>query len=149
MLNKIKKWPWQYYIRELRDVRVLGLIVFCVIVLLTAWSGLGVIQTNYKLQQQLNRLNEQNKVQELENQNFKLRNQYLETDTYLELIARKQFGKAAAGETLVLVPKDVALSHSTEPLVEKKLDAGTAQPTKPTYQKNFEAWLEFFFHRYQ
>lgn len=133
--------------RELRDVRVLSLMVFAVIVLLVSWSGVRVIEINYQLQQQLSRMQEQNKLRELENANKNLENQYYQTDQYLELQARKQFGKAAPGETLLLVPKNIALAH-TKDLPQQDATTKTAEaPAKPFYQQNFEAWMRFFFHR--
>jgi cell division protein FtsB len=148
MFGKIKSIYKHPYAQQLKDTRVLGLLAFGVIVLLVSWSGISVIETNYELQQQIARLEQQNKVAELENNNQKLRNQYYTTDQYLELQARRQFGKAAPGETLLLVPKNVALAHTTdikEPAAAKEQE--NAVPHKPTYQQNFEAWMRFFFHR--
>src|SRR5688572_22142749 len=109
MLEKLKKYRKHPYVEQLKDVRVIGLIAFCVIALLVAWSGLGAIQSNYVLQKQIARLEQENQVKDLENNNLKLKNQYYNTDQYLELQARRQFGRAAPGETLILVPKGVAL----------------------------------------
>ena len=145
--QKIKKLVKHPLTHELRDVRVLSLIAFGVIVLLVSWSGVRVIEINYQLQQQLSRMQEQNKLRQLENANKNLENQYYQGDQYLELQARKQFGKAAPGETLLLVPKEVALKHTTD-LPQKDLATQKAEaPAKPFYQQNFEAWMRFFFHR--
>lgn len=132
--------------KELRDVRVLGVVVFVVILLLITWSGLEVIDANYKLQQQIARLEQQNQVRDLENNNLKLSNEYYKTDQYLELEARREFGKGAPGEKLLLVPKGVALAHTVD-LTSKAKDQAKAKPQKPSYQRNFEAWMSFFFHR--
>ena len=131
--------------QQLRDIRLLGLYVFVVIALLVTWNSIGVIQSNYELQQNLARLQQENDIQKLENDTLKLRNEYYQTDQFLELAARKQFSKAAPGETLVLVPKEVALKHSFEQPSESTTQANT--PAKPKYQQNFEAWMEFFFRR--
>lgn len=150
MLEKIKnlkKYRKHPYVEQLKDVRVIGLLVFCVIALLVAWSGLGAIQSNFVLQKQIARLEQENKVKDLENTNLQLKNQYYTTDQYLELQARRQFGRAAPGETVILVPKHVALSHTVEVKDEAKPVATPTVPEKPSYQKNFEAWVEFFFHR--
>lgn len=134
------------YVREMRDVRVLGLTVFVGIALLVTWSGVGIIQTNYALQQRISRLEQENALQALENSTLGLRNEYYNTDQYLELQARKQFSRGAPGEKLLLVPRDVALRSSKdfpepeEKQIEKK-------PSKPKYQQNFEAWMEFLFRR--
>lgn len=144
--EKIKTLLKRFNVEQLKDVRVIGLLVFCVIALLVTWSGLGAIQANFVLQKQIARLEQENRVKELENTNLKLKNQYYDTEQYLELQARRQFGKAAPGETVVLIPKSVALAKTVE---LKKDTPQEVQPTpkKPGYQKNFEAWMDFFFHR--
>lgn len=147
MLEKIKKNRKHPVVEQLKDVRVIGLLVFGVIVLLVSWSGVGAIQSNFVLQKQVARLQQQNKISELENTNLKLKNQYFNTDQYLELQARRQFGKAAPGETLVIVPKSVALAHSVEIKTDQKPVKVDQKLEKPAYQKNFEAWMQFFFHR--
>lgn len=133
------------HLQQLRDVRVLGLYVFIAIALLVTINSVGVIQTNYELQQKLSRIQQENAVNQLENDTLRLRNQYYETDQYLELAARQQFNKAAAGETALLVPNEVALSHAAKPLTLQTPEE--TAPREPQYQQNFEAWMEFFFRR--
>ncbi len=133
------------HIKRLRDVRVLGLDIFIVIALLVTWNSVGVIQTNYELQQQLARLEQENEIKKLQNDTLSLRNQYFETDQFLELAARKQFSKAAPGETVLLVPESVAYEYAPE--LERPEQAPLEATEKPVYQQNFEAWMEFFFRR--
>ncbi len=147
MLEKIKTYQKHPVVQELKDVRVLGLIVFCIIVLLVSWSGVRVIETNYELQQQIARMEEETKLLELENANKKLENEYYNTDQYLELQARRQFGKAAPGETVLIVPESVALAHTKDLGQETKKPHKSQHASKPFYQKNFEAWMSFFFRR--
>lgn len=147
MLTKLKSHLTKENLDNLRDVRVLGLGVFVFLVLLVSWSGIKSIQTNYELQKKISGLQQEVEVLELENANAELRNRYLETDQYLELSARRQFGKAKPGETLVLVPREVALKNSVS---EKKLSSqSTKQVKKSKYQRNFEAWMGFFFPNLQ
>lgn len=134
------------YIKQMRDVRVLGVHIFVAIALLVTWSGVGVIQTNYQLQQQLSRLEQENEIHKLENATLRLRNEYYNTDQYLELTARRQFGLAEPGETLLLVPKAVALAHTVEPSSAEQ-QKPAPESKKPVYQRNFEAWMEFLFRR--
>ncbi len=142
MLQKIKnKVP--EYVKLLSDVRVLGQIVFVVIVLLVSWSGVKAIQTNFELQKKIVKLEQEVAIAELENQNLSLQNQYLETDQFLELAARKQFGKAARGEKVYLVPQEVALKHAPAAMEQKTV--GEKKADKPKYQQNLEAWVNFFF----
>lgn len=144
MLEKINTAKIRNYLKSLRDVRQVGLLLFVGVVLLVTWSGIGVIQTNYDLQKQIAGLKQSADLRQLENSNLKLRNEYFNTDQYLELQARRQFNKAAPGEKLYVIPKQVALAHSTEPLPEPKKVTDKA-PDKPGYQKNFEAWMDFLF----
>ncbi|CAN5674361.1 hypothetical protein BH23PAT1_BH23PAT1_1740 [soil metagenome] len=145
-MEKIKKYLQHTLLPQLRDVRVVGLIVFGIIALLVTWSTLGAIQTNYELQQQVARLKEENKVQKLENTNLALRNEYYNTEQYLELTARRQFGLGAPGEKVLLVPENVALSKTVDiDLGDEAEDKPGKRPEKPGYQRNFEAWINFLF----
>ncbi len=145
MLDKIKKLQHSTFISWFGDVRTLGLMVFTVLALLVTWSGIKVVQTNYELQKQMSGMQQKNDITRLENSNLALKNQYYETDQYLELVARRQFNKAAKGEKLLIVPKSVALAHTVkleEPAVK---GASTLQDAGPWYERNFNAWLEFLF----
>lgn len=114
-------------------------------VLLASWSGVKVIETNYELQKQIAQLDQQNQIQELINANLKLQNEFYKTDTYLELSARKQFGKGAPGEKLMLVPKSVALLHAKELPADKSKNSESQSDDKQESQSNFSAWMDFLF----
>lgn len=145
MLDKIKNILVAANIARLKDVRVLGQIIFAVLVLMVSWSGVKVIQTNYDLQKQISALEQQNAIEKLENTNLNLKNKYYNTDQYLELAARRQFGKAAPGETELLVPKSVALAHTVD--TSTKPTQKTVPSPDSRYQQNFRAWMNFFLHR--
>jgi cell division protein FtsB len=133
------------YVLSLRDIRNVGLLVFTVIILLISWSGVKSIQTNYGLQKQITRLSQQNQLSSLQNTNVALQNQYYNTPQYLEIAARENLGLAAPGETELLVSHDVALAHTV-----KQPGAAAAQsqvPRQPVWQRNFQAWIDFFLHR--
>ncbi len=147
MLQKIKSSKYYFYALQLKDVRVLGLAAFVILILLVSWSGVQVIQTNYDLQKQISKLQQQGTVAQLENTNLKLRNEYYNTNQYLELTARKQFSKAAPGEKVLLVPKSVALAHTIELPKEAQQAKTSPAAHKPTYQRNFESWIGFLLHR--
>ena len=146
MFNKVKTHFNSGKLQFLNDTKNLGLIAFGVIALLVSWSGVNSIQANYGLQKQISELSQQNTVAELQNTNLKLRNEYLKTDQYLELAARRQFGKAAPGETVVNVPKKVALANTVEPK-NVAVKVATTEESKPFYLKNLQAWVDFFLHR--
>lgn len=152
MLDKIQKYQNHPLVHQLRDVRSLGLIAFAVIVLLVSWSGVKTIQTNYQLERQIAEMKQQNDIRRLENNNQKLRNDYYKTPQYLELAARKNFGLAMPGEKILLVPKSVAMSYvSGVAPADKVAAAEPSEATKklPFYQRNLQAWVNFFLHRTQ
>ena len=137
------------YAEQLRDVRVIGLLVFVGIVLLISWSGAKAIDTNYKLQKQISELEQQSQVQQLTNKNLQLQNQYYDTPQFLELAARQNFGLAAPGETELIVPKTVAIARTIDLPDPDQKQAVTTKAKQPAYQRNFQAWMAFFLHRQQ
>lgn len=132
------------FAQRLTDVGFLGQVLFVILVLLISWSGIKTIQTNYGLQKQITALNQKNSLQKLQNENLKLKNQYYNSNQYLELAARQNFGLAAAGEKEIIVPENVAISYTTDLPSPKTIEAKDKQPG---YQRNFEAWVNFFLHR--
>jgi cell division protein FtsB len=133
------------FFSRLNDVRFVGQIIFVAIVLLISWSGIKSIQTNYGLQKQISALKEQNSLQQLQNENLKLQNQYYKTNQYLELSARQNFGLADSGEKELIVPAQVALAHTVN--LSTLDDQSTSSIKKSKVQGNFESWVNFFLHR--
>lgn len=132
-------------IDRFRDVRFTGQVVFVAIVLLISWSGVKTIQTNYALQRQISEIKQQNAVQELQNNNLALQNQYYNSKEYLDLSARRNFGLGAPGEKELLVPQSVAYTYAPE--ISASL---TAAKTKDSgHTSNFQSWVNFFLHRPQ
>ena len=147
MLSKIKNIQYLEYLKSLNDIRSIGLIIFCIIVLLVTWSGIKVVQTNYDLQKQISVMKQQNDVKKIGNSNLALKNKYLETDDYLELVARKQFNKALPGETMVIIPRSVAMSHSVEIVEQNVKKQPKLEDDGPVYERNFNAWIDFLFKK--
>src|ERR1019366_9772088 len=144
MLTKIKKFyyriPWQ----SLRDLRSVGLLVFLVIVLLVTWSGIKTVQSNYGFEKQVATLRQQNQIQQLENNNLQLQNEYYTSNQYLELSARQELGLGRPGETELIVPKNVALAHLAP--IATPIDTSKLNSKQPWYERNFQAWIDFFLH---
>jgi cell division protein FtsB len=132
--------------RVFQDVRALGVVMFLVIALLISWSGVKVIETNYKLQKEIARMEQETAVRRLQNRNLELENKYFETEEYLELEARKNFGLAAPGETVLVVPKAVALKN-TVPVEQTDTPIMKKEEDKPKWRQNIDAWMDFLFHR--
>jgi len=146
MFNKINSYYQQIPWRSLRDPKNIGLTVFLIIVLLISWSGVKALQTNYNLQKEISLLKQQNSVQQLQNINQQLQNQYYGTNQYLNITARQEFGLGVPGETELIVPKAVALAHLA-PIGITSASSVTAKNNQPTYQNNFQAWIDFILHR--
>ncbi|MET0779556.1 MAG: septum formation initiator family protein [Candidatus Saccharimonadales bacterium] len=148
MQTKIKKYQdiALGYLRQLRDPRMIGLLLFLFIVLLIGWSGVKAIDTNYGLQRQIAKLQQQNEVQKLANGNMKLQNDYYNTPQYLEIAARKDFGLAVKGETVLVVPHAVALAHTVD-LPKPESEIVKKQAKQSALQRNFNAWMDFFTNR--
>ncbi len=126
------------------DIRFTAQVIFVVIVLLISWSGVRAIQSNYNLQQQVSKLQQQNKLEQLQNETIALQNEYYNSNQYLELSARQNFGLAKAGEKELLVPASVALSYTANvPYI------GTTSNSKAStaHQVNYQNWIDFFLHR--
>ncbi|MCA9348483.1 septum formation initiator family protein [Candidatus Saccharibacteria bacterium] len=149
MLEKLKNHKAtdrvMVYIKSLNDIRNVGLLIFLIIVLLVTWSGVRVVQDNYDWQKKISVLKQQNEIKQMENANLALRNKYLETDEYLELVARKQYNKALPGETMLIVPKAVALKHAVDNPVVEEPKIESIEGTGSKYERNFNAWLDFLF----
>ena len=126
-----------HFIRRLGDMRFLGQVIFVIIVLLVSWSTAKAIQQNYDVQKQVAAKQKENEVQKLKNENLKIKNKYLETDEYLEITARRQLGKAAPGETVVVIPKDIAMKYTVESSFKPDDQIQQeAEEDEPTYQRN-------------
>ncbi len=145
MLEEIKRYFQNGKWKQVQDLRVLGLTIFLIIVLLVTWSGVKTIQTNYSLQRQISALQQQVTVQQLLNNNQALKNTYFQTDQYLELAARENFGVAAPGEKELIVPQSVALAHLTK--TSQTAQTVTASNPEPQWQRNFQSWIDFFLNR--
>ncbi|HUD06332.1 MAG TPA: septum formation initiator family protein [Candidatus Saccharimonadales bacterium] len=148
MSEKSKITKLQSVIKQFQDIRAIGLAVFGVIVILVTWSGIGAVETNYSLQKQISALQEQNQNQSLQNNNLQLQNQYYNTNEYLELEARQLLGKAEPGEKVLNVQTSLALAQLAI-LPSNTNSQSQNPPPKPLYQSNFEAWMNFYFHRNQ
>ena len=135
-------------LKELTDIRNIGFYVFAVVVLAIAWSGIKTVQNNYELQKQISVIKQQNDVLELTNQTTDLQSRYYATDEYLELAARQNLGLAAPGETVLLVPKAVALKYTDPSLVYDSNNSSVADvKPKSNFAANFQDWRDFLLGR--
>lgn len=129
--------------KMLSDTRVLSLLAFGIVALLVTWSGVKVVALNYELDKKIAIAKQRNEVEKLRNENLKLKNTYYQTNQFLELSARRQFGKAASGEKLYIVPEKVAVARTVDP--PKQQNTTTQAVVKSKFRQNIDAWSKFLF----
>lgn len=101
------------------------------------WSTIDAIGRNFRLQQQVDDLQQQIAVEELKNKAAELQNKYYASAEYQELSARERLNKAAPGEkVLILPPNTVSSDTQKEPV---------ATETPITERSNFAQWMYFLF----
>lgn len=138
--EKIKNWLEQ---KGLYDVRVLVLFGVGFIALSVFWNGAKIVQQNYELALKVEAIEQENEVLRLENQNKELRNEFLATEEFADITARRIYGKASPGERVYIVPRDVALNSLSTTEAEEQ--SQQVESEKSQYQKNVEAWLDIYF----
>jgi cell division protein FtsL len=93
-----------------------------------------IVQHNYELSRQIDKLQDQITHLQTDNQQLGYEVQYYKTGSFQEKEARSKFGLSAPGESVIVLPKQVA--HAS--------DDGAAKPAKPR-QSNFLQWWHFLF----
>jgi cell division protein FtsB len=139
MFNKIKN---NHYFKLIFNTKNLGLYALAIVALSVTWSSVKIIQKNFTLQKQITVLQQEVDVLDQQTKNQKLRNEYYKTDAYLEIAARKYFGRMNPGENLIVVPKEVASTYiHPEPVNTTKKDGSN---NKPKAIQNMQDWVNFF-----
>ncbi len=146
MLDQIKNNYYQKMKNNLGDIRFIVLMVFLAIVFLVTWSGIKTVQSNYKLQKKITKINQSNQLQKLKNNNLSLQNNYLNTNQFIEISARQNFGLGASGESEVIIPKGIALKQLAPLKGNQITDSEVQTIEKSSLQNNFQAWISFFMH---
>ena len=143
MFQKIKN---NSIFKSVIDTKNLGLYALAIIALSVTWSSIKIINKNYELEKQISQLQQQVEVQEQLNKNQKLKNEYFKTDAFLDLASRKYFGKAAPGEKLIVVPKEVAAKYvHPEPAAVTETTKTVSSSSK--FIQNWQGWIDFFLRK--
>lgn len=118
----------------------LVLLLFIVVSLAITWATIDQIDYNYRLEQQARTLEEQNAVLAQENANQELRNQFYQSEYYLELAARKQLGLVEPGEKVAIISQqaidDIVARYPDEEIEQIATEGEKASP--------LEQWYRFF-----
>ena len=142
MFEKIKN---NNFLKTVFDTKNLGLYAVFIIALSVTWSSIKIIQKNYELEKQINQLQQEVTIQDQTNKNQELKNDYFKTDAYLDLAARKYFGKSVPGEKLILVPTDTTQKYVHQEAGAK--EATVIVRTAPKFVQNWQDWIDFFLRR--
>ncbi len=139
MLDRIIKKLKTKNIANYFTFGAIGIYVVAIVSISVAWAGTKAIQRNYQLLREVAVLEQEADISRQRVENQKLLNEYYKSDAFLELAARRQLNKAAPGEKLLIVPKEVALSKLPESTQDK---ADSDKDTKADLA-NWQAWLRF------
>lgn len=102
------------------------------------WSTIDAIQHNFKLQQQVDSLEQEIAVYELQNKTEQFQNKYYQSAEYQELSARERLNKAGPGEKLLVLPANtVHTSKATTPVASDDVPIEN--------RSNFAQWMYFLF----
>lgn len=119
---------------------MIAAVVIAVTVIGVTINTTGVIMQNYQLEKEVRVMQQKVAIAEVELQTQKAKNQYLATDYYLDIAARKQLSKGSPGEKLIIVPKSVALSALPAGYSDK---VNTATSDTTANLSNFRKWQLF------
>ncbi|MCA9348558.1 septum formation initiator family protein [Candidatus Saccharibacteria bacterium] len=128
--------------RFVTDRSNLTLLFFIVISLAITWATVNQIEYNYRLEQRSRTLEAEIGVLQQQQTNQELRNQFYETDYYLDLAARKQLGLVKPGEKVALINQsdiDAVLNES-----KQSIDQPQSSVVKQESASNLEQWARFF-----
>lgn len=126
----------RHFAKEYYTLDNIVLLVALLMALGFIWSTMGALQSNFRLQSQVDVLQSQVEASRLESETLELENAYFASNEYLELQAREQFGKALPGEHMLVLPANTASDSVT---------AAANSAGVVTVDSNFQAWLNFFF----
>ncbi len=109
------------------------LLVAIMIVGGSLWTTISTLQRNFLLQRQLDELSRRVELEDIEAQNLALEGQYYRSREYLEVSARDKLGKAAPGETMIILPQQSSAQQAS------------AVSGDGIESSNFQQWMRFLF----
>lgn len=104
-----------------------------------AWGSVGMMQRNYRLQQEVDSKQREERLVTLQVQNAELEQRYYKSQEYQELETRRRLGLAYAGEKMLLLPENTAQATA--------IDAASASSTarQVVKESNMQQWTNFLF----
>ena len=140
LVEKLKSKYRRAAFKLQHDYLTIDKVVLALAVVLCAawtWGAISSMSRNWELEQRLDARKKELALVRLEVQTLELENQYLQSEEYQELAARKQQNKKLAGENLVYLPPNTETAKN-----KYKLTVVTEEQATPS---NFEQWMSFLF----
>ncbi len=113
-------------------------------ILYGSYSTIQVIGYNYKLQQDIDKLNSEVELLELQNKQLEYSIAYYKTDAFADREARDKLGLQAPGEQVVIfpdrIPRELETPKTPEQIAEEQ---NFSQRSK----SNLEQWMFFLFRK--
>ena len=138
--NRWQQLAWQ--IRRRPGIRRNTIfIAFLLLALLVTAATIEQIDRNHQLEIAVAERAQQRTFLEQQIINRRLENRFYQSDYYLELEARRQFGLVATGESTILIRRDQ---------INDQVEAWSSRPARPAAPErpsNWQLWWHFFWGR--
>lgn len=121
-----------------RYVNLNNVVIAAAFLIALSWAlgSIGMMERNYRLQQQLDLDKQQLTLAQLEVDNAKYEKNYHQTNEYKELLLRQDMGLANPGEKLLILPPNSQAAINA--------DKQTREVVKPVVpESNFQQWMDF------
>lgn len=117
------------------------LVVAVVMCLSWTYQSITSMSRNWELTEKLNAERKELQLLEIEVETAELENEYLKTEEYQELAARKLLDKKLPGENMVVMPENSEVAKNKHKVAEE------SENEEPVEYSNFEKWLQYLFPR--
>ena len=118
------------------------LVIAVTMCLVWTFQSIEAMTRNWTLTERLNAERKSLELLEIEVESAELENEYLKSEEYQELSARRLLDKQLPGEQLVVLP------DNSEAAKEKHKSTAPVATKEPKEYSNFEKWLHYLFPSY-
>lgn len=130
------KYKLKYDFMSAENVMLVITVVMC---LTWTYQSIQAMGRNWELTERLKVEQRNLELMRIEVEMAELTNEYLQTDEYQELLARKLAGKQLPGEHMVVMPEN------SEAAKAKHNVTVAAKEEEPEEYTNFEKWIMYLF----
>ncbi|MBR0488546.1 hypothetical protein IJJ39_02650 [Candidatus Saccharibacteria bacterium] len=135
VIRKVK-YRLKYDFFSLENVTLMIAVVMC---LVWTFQSIEAMDRNWKLTERLNKERTSLALLTVEVETAELENEYLKSDEYQELMARKLANKQLAGEHMVYLPENSEAAKNKHKIV------ATVEPVREKEYSNPEKWFQYLF----